>query len=402
MDPQENDQWSTPAIEIGQMNNCQSSLVFPTAESHAKWCHDMFNLTSSLSLHWQCYFWQLRAQQQNFVESCTAKQLLFPTPASDGLHATSNPLGITKEAWDVLVYEMENAGNVNSAFEEGFRIGNSSDCLFEWERPTLQGTTQLTLHRSRILAQSDATIGLSGVFDDEDADETRNSEIASESTRKPFARKPYCAPSPLPEEWRVPDNPIERHHIDAFAKLLLVMFLFDCRKEVYILVGLIFILYTYGLFDLLYSVLRTDQSLLSLEQTLNMLRHRRDVAREVQNSEQSPVEQTQDDAQENPTEEHDVEPVDVVPESEMPSDDQLEPTIRRRHPGTAPDVPGPSSASSPAPASAFSTEQTTLPPQEDQPERYWPPLWQRFIYQLCVMFWLTLLPWWSPDSNYVQ
>lgn len=30
-----------------------------------------------------------------------------------------------------------------------------------------------------------------------------------------------------------------------------------------------------------------------------------------------------------------------------------------------------------------------------------PPFWQRFIYQLFVMFFLTLMPWWTPNPRYM-
>ncbi|CAJ1343528.1 unnamed protein product [Effrenium voratum] len=38
-------------------------------------------------------------------------------------------------------------------------------------------------------------------------------------------------------------------------------------------------------------------------------------------------------------------------------------------------------------------------PPAENPEQ--PPYWQRFVYQLLVMFFLTLIPWWNPNPRYL-
>mmetsp|Transcript_34186 Transcript_34186/g.54482 ORF Transcript_34186/g.54482 Transcript_34186/m.54482 type:complete len:299 (+) Transcript_34186:100-996(+) len=48
------------------------------------------------------------------------------------------------------------------------------------------------------------------------------------------------------------------------------------------------------------------------------------------------------------------------------------------------------------------TEAVAPPPAEGNAENVdQPPYWHCFIYQLFVMFFLTLLPWWNPDPRYL-
>jgi len=85
-----------------------------------------------------------------------------------------------------------------------------------------------------------------------------------------------------PEEVPVPRNPIDRFHFVVYMKLLVVLFLFDCPRELFCLLFIILILHVHGLFD---RVIRRWQRLgvaaterRTLDQALGELRERRIVA----------------------------------------------------------------------------------------------------------------------------
>merc|ERR1712232_957298 len=61
--------------------------------------------------------------------------------------------------------------------------------------------------------------------------------------------------------------------------------------------------------------------------------------------------------------------------------------LRRRCSGESNEAPSQDANASPATTAAAEAER--------------PPYWQRFVYQLFVMFFMTLLPWWNPNPHYL-
>jgi len=148
--------------------------------------------------------------------------------------------------------------------------------------------------------------------------------------------------------------PALRQRLSLLFKVLLVMFLMELKWSWYVVYFLVSVLFLGGMFD---SWIEWFNGAPALENQLDALRR---------NAREAPVAaQAEQPEPEGPAAEGQSAESVRQPESEA-------------------------SAADPAPAAAPAAP--AAPP---------PPYWQRFIYQLFVMFFLTLMPWWTPNPRYM-
>lgn len=148
--------------------------------------------------------------------------------------------------------------------------------------------------------------------------------------------------------------PALRQRLSLLFKVLLVMFLMELKWSWYVVYFLVSVLFLGGMFD---SWIEWFNGAPALENQLDALRR---------NAREAPVPaQAEQPEPEGPAAEGESAESVRQPESEA-------------------------SAADPAPAAAPAAP--AAPP---------PPYWQRFIYQLFVMFFLTLMPWWTPNPRYM-
>ncbi|EPR62195.1 hypothetical protein TGGT1_225840 [Toxoplasma gondii GT1] len=211
------------------------------------------------------------------------------------------------------------------------------------------------------------------------------------------------------------NNAWDQYNIGVFVKLLLLLFLFDAGREVYIVTLLFLLMHVNGFFDPLITWMRQNSHTQPLEVTLARLRHRR---------ERRPLQLLQRQQRELRTstdmrrQERGIAATDETRSSEAESG------------ASASSSSSMSSSVSFAPSTSTEAEapglrRRVLSREGDRDERREgreghereseqeegrdrereafgrPTYLQRVLYQGVVMFFLTFLPWWNPDPIYL-
>lgn len=185
-----------------------------------------------------------------------------------------------------------------------------------------------------------------------------------------------AAPEAAPADAAAAQRPLHRRRLSLLFKVGMVMILLEVRMGWYFLYILLALVYLGGMFD---SWIEWFQNLanaqVTLEHQLNALRREQQAAAANEAAAGEPAEAAAGESSEGRT----AHPPEA--DSSNVGHRQAEGEAAREHgdDNTAPDAP----ADAPAAPAA--------PP---------PPYWQRFIYQLFVMFFLTLLPWWNPNPRF--
>eukprot|EP00918_Siedleckia_nematoides_P054032 GHVU01118023.1.p1 GENE.GHVU01118023.1~~GHVU01118023.1.p1 ORF type:complete len:242 (-),score=30.17 GHVU01118023.1:685-1410(-) len=165
----------------------------------------------------------------------------------------------------------------------------------------------------------------------------------------------------FPSENRVSDHPMDRYNIGAFAKVLLVMFFLNAPREAYFLVLLVFSCHVNGWFEAFFHAISSTRERRSLEQTLGDLR-RQGEFRRVMAAEAVALNQVAEEAE-------------LTTEANAAEE---ETHVAEEAPAAAP------------------------PRGADVAELWRLPWYKRFVYQLFVMFVMTLVPTWTPDPRYLE
>eukprot|EP00929_Paragymnodinium_shiwhaense_P029526 TRINITY_DN16894_c0_g1_i4.p1 TRINITY_DN16894_c0_g1~~TRINITY_DN16894_c0_g1_i4.p1 ORF type:complete len:322 (-),score=86.05 TRINITY_DN16894_c0_g1_i4:360-1325(-) len=153
---------------------------------------------------------------------------------------------------------------------------------------------------------------------------------------------------------------IHRMRLAAAVKGALVMLLLDFKAAWFFLYFFGVFLYVGGMFDPIIEFLsRGQRSQQTLEQQLTALRHRQRMAERKEEERQRAAASA----------------------------------------AAAGENQGEAAAGEGAEQTTAAAESTPPPPEPEEPPRA--PEWQRCVYQLVIMFFLTLMPWWTPNPYYL-
>eukprot|EP00747_Dinoflagellata_sp_TGD_P186059 gnl/TRDRNA2_/TRDRNA2_42897_c0_seq1.p1 gnl/TRDRNA2_/TRDRNA2_42897_c0~~gnl/TRDRNA2_/TRDRNA2_42897_c0_seq1.p1 ORF type:complete len:413 (+),score=97.98 gnl/TRDRNA2_/TRDRNA2_42897_c0_seq1:79-1239(+) len=216
---------------------------------------------------------------------------------------------------------------------------------------------------------------------------------------------------------------VHRRRLAAAAKMALVMILMEVRTGWFFVYFFAVFLYIGGIFDPFIDWFQRNTAQTSLEQQLNALRGRQAEAEQQElNRQQQPQQQQQQPQQQNQArsdagmqQPHAAQTAlqaaqaqaQFVQEQTKKLQEQVEQAERAA--GITPSSSSGSGSGSGTSSSEGSTvegnnaegenEQANAPPVDPEADR--PPWAHRFVYQLGVMFFMTLLPGWNPDPRYL-
>jgi len=184
-----------------------------------------------------------------------------------------------------------------------------------------------------------------------------------------------------------------RQRLSNAVKLAFVMWLLEFPTGWFFVYFFGVFLYIGGLFDPFIERFQRRPQRVALEQQLNGLRNRqrRDEELIVERSEAEraeSVEQARASTDDVKSDKEDLADSDDIATAKGSSSNED---------GTATGGLQDSMEESP-----LSSERVAPAPADENGENvHQPPHWQRFMYQLFVMFCMTLLPWWNPDPRYL-
>lgn len=198
-----------------------------------------------------------------------------------------------------------------------------------------------------------------------------------------------------------PQQPQEQHlrqhrqRLFNAVKIAFVMLLLEFSTGWFFVYFFGVVLYIGGVFDPFIHWFQRRPARVALEQQLNGLRNRqRDEERIAERVEAEGVRSENVEQPEASTNADNSEKEDLVDPNYIPANGSNSSSDAH---GTD---DGGLQESTEEPSSQ--TETVAPPPAEGNAENAdQPPYWHCFIYQLFVMFFLTLLPWWNPDPRYL-
>lgn len=197
----------------------------------------------------------------------------------------------------------------------------------------------------------------------------------------------------------------------AAVKLAIVMLLLEVRSGWFFVYFFLVFLYVGGLFDPLIEWFQRTSTQTTLEQQLNDLRNRRHV---VPTDEDTIAPEA---AATPPQDSNASSGTGGLPEEVhgevganasgvgLGEDTASRPNDAQAGAGSSGDAGTGSGISDegspPEVSSGAGNSDATAPPAAEEPAVARPPYAHRFIYQLFIMFVMTLLPWWNPDPRYL-
>jgi len=197
--------------------------------------------------------------------------------------------------------------------------------------------------------------------------------------------------APLPQ-----GQPLRQHRqrLQNAVKIAFVMLLLEFSTGWFFVYFFGVVFYIGGMFDPVIDWFQRRPARVGLEQQLNGLRNRQRRGEE-RIAEQSDAERAASADQQQQTTD------DVESKEESIAELSDSTTANASSSESQGVVSGDlqnSSEETPPVAERFAQE----PANENIQNANQPPYWHRFIYQLFVMFFLTLLPWWNPDPRYAE
>jgi len=190
------------------------------------------------------------------------------------------------------------------------------------------------------------------------------------AAEEPRAEEPAPA-ADAAQEGQEAQRPLHRRRLAILFKVGMVMILLEVKLGWYFVYLLLALLYLGGTFD---PWIEWGQNLanaqVTLEHQLNALRREQQAANEAASEEATQAASRGSEAEATTAE---------GGEENRSGEGAAESAVSEGEANAA--------AAQEAPAEA--------------PARPPPPYWQRFIYQLFVMFFLTMLPWWNPNPRFL-
>ncbi|PFH35186.1 hypothetical protein BESB_060730 [Besnoitia besnoiti] len=208
------------------------------------------------------------------------------------------------------------------------------------------------------------------------------------------------------------NNAWDQYNIGVFVKLLLLLFLFDAGREVYIVTLLSLLLHVNGFFDPLIMWMRRNSHTQPLEVTLARLRHRQErrPLRALQRRQRELRTATDfrqrergggPSAEEAQNPESQQSPTSAASSSfSVGEANEGGAGIRRRVPSPETGMDEGRSAGRQEAQGGEGGRQAQESPRQREALR--PTYFQRVIYQGIVMFFFTFLPWWNPDPVFLE
>lgn len=186
--------------------------------------------------------------------------------------------------------------------------------------------------------------------------------------------------------------PLHRQRLAAVIKGVFIMFLLEVQVGWYFVYFFAVFLYIGGVFDPFIDWFRNRPAQVTLEQQLTQLRNRQNAPPQAPPPAAPPA---PDPAQ---TEGQDAADGNggALGEGGGSSSSTGNPREPSAEAGTEAPADGLPATGDDADFIGSAAD-TPPPPQEELL-----PYWHRFVYQLVVMFFMTLLPWWNPDPRYLM